>query len=967
MHLSRVTFDNQKRRYFMRPQFPITFSVACLLALTLGLASAQTQRGSIDGKVVDNTGAVLPGVTVTVTGSLLITPQTEATDATGRYVFVNLLPGTYDLTYSIQGFRTLVRQGIIVSVGRTTTIDLNLEMAGVEETVTVVGDSPAVDVRSTNVATNLDQALIQEVPTSRDIWSLLQTQAPQLVLNREDVGGSEGGLQAVFSSKGATWHQNTYSVNGVVTTDPAATGATMYYFDYDSFEEVQVSTGSHTAEVAAPGVYLNVVIKSGGDTFQGGASYYYENSSLTSDNLDQELIDQGVTRGSAINLYSDFTAQLGGPIVKDKLRFFTSWRDWRIHRDVVNFPLGENTDIFSGLGSVTWQINPRNEVTGLFTRQTYLKPRRGTENGIFDPTSTWIEDDVFDIAQGTWHSSISDDTLLDARVSYSSIVFPLLPQEDAIEAGNYDLGTGAYSRANAFGYFDQNRDRLSINGAVTRFVSDLHGNHQFKFGAEYQDAGEEFEEFYVRDIATYTVDGVPSFVDFRKSNFTAANRFHEFNLFAQDSWTANDRLTVNLGLRFSATRGFTPAQGAPAGTYFPAADFPEQDVLSWNSLAPRLGFIYDIRGDGRHALKASYGRYHHVVSTGFIGTVNQNGGAGRYHVWNDRNGDTIYQDGEEGELLSTSGGTTNQVDPDLGQPHTDEFIVGVDNEIFEQTRLSVNFAYRKKTNLVALVNTGAPDDTAWVSVPALDPGRDGIAGTGDDATISVFNRRPGFTDRFLETNPEGFEGDFKGLEIVFQRRFDEHWQFLGSYAISQSTLSRTAIVNGEYGGEEEGAGSVGFSPGGTGAFVSPNAGINNNGESDFFDRTHSIRMVGSYEISRIGVTLAGTYKHQTGTPYGRILTLTEDANGNAFNQGNVSLFAEPRETFRFPSINNVDFRAAKSFFVGRNRLEFIFDVFNVFNSNVVTNFNVNTGEGVFQHPLNVYGPRVVRFGGRWVF
>jgi hypothetical protein len=949
----------------MFKQLLTTLFLTLILALERSPAFTQTQRGSIDGRVVDNTGAVLPGVSVTVAGPLLITPQLQTTDTGGTYVFVNLLPGTYELTYAIQGFQTLVRQGVIVSVGRTTTIEVSLDVAGVQETVTVVGETPAVDVRSTNVSTNLDQALLQDVPTARDVWAILQTQAPQLVLNREDVGGSEGGLQAVFSSKGTTWHQNTYSMNGVVTTDPAATGATMYYFDYDSFEEVQVSTGSHAAEIGTPGVYLNVVIKSGGDTYRGGASYYYENESFSSDNIDQDLMDQGVTRGSSINLFSDFNGQLGGPIVKDKLRFYTSWRDWRIHRNVVNFPLGEDTDIFSGLGSVTYQVNERNQVTGLFTRQTYLKPRRGTENGFFVPSTTWIEDDVFDIAQGTWHSTISDDTLLDARVSYSSIVFPLLPQEDATEAGNYDLSTGEYARAQAFGYYDQDRNRLSINGVATRFVSDWNGNHQFKFGLEYQNAGEESTEFYVDDVTTYTVDGVPSFVDLRKSQFAFQNRFNEWNLFAQDSWTLNDRTTVNLGLRFSATRGFTPAQGGFAGPWFPAQEFAEQDVISWNSFAPRAGVVFDLTGEGKHALKVAYGRYHHVISTGFIGIVNQNGSAARYHVWNDTNGDTLFQNNEIGELLSQTGGNSNQVDPDLKQPKTDEIIVGVDNELPMQTRLSVNFAYRKKTDLVALVNTGAPADTAWVSVPALDPGRDGVAGTGDDQAINVFNRRPEFSDQLTETNPEGFDGDFTGLEIVLQKRFLENWQFLGSYAVSKSTLERTAIVNGEYGGEEEGAGGIGFSPGGTAAYLSPNGGINNGGESDFFDRTQQIKFVGSYEIPRFDVLLAGTYKYQTGTPYGRILTLTEDANGNAFNQGQVIVFAEPRETYRFPSINNIDFRASKFFMFGRNRVEFIFDVFNLLNTNVVTNFNVNTA--AFQDPLNVYGPRVMRLGARWTF
>jgi outer membrane receptor protein involved in Fe transport len=937
------------------------------LALLIAASGAtQTQRGSIDGKVADKTGAVLPGVTVTVSSPLLLAPVVATTDASGRYVVVNLLPGTYDVTYALQGFSTLARQGIIVSVGRTTTLEVTLEVAGVAETLTVVGETPTVDVRSTNVSTNLDQSLIQEVPTSRDVWSILQTQAPQVVLNREDVGGSEGGLQAVFSTGGSTWHQNTYSVNGVVTTDPAATGATMYYFDYDSFQEVQVSTGSHSAEVATPGVYLNVVIKSGTDAFHGGASYYYEDKGLASDNLDQNLIDQGVTRGSSINLYSDFTGQFGGPIIKDKLRFYTSWRDWRIHRDVVNFPLGENTDIFSGLGSVTYQINPRNQVTGLFTRQTYLKPRRGTENGFFDPVATWIEDDVFDIAQGAWHSNISDNSLLDTRVSYSSISFPLLPQVDATEAGNYDLATGAYSRSQAFGYYDQYRDRLSVNGAFTRFVSGWHGSHQIKMGAEFQNAGEHFEEFYIRDLATYTVDGVPSFVDFRKSHFTAANRFHELNFFAQDSWTANDRLTVNLGLRFAATRGFTPAQESPAGTFFPAQTFPEQDVLSWNTFAPRLGLVYDLTGRGKNALKLSYGRYDHVVSTGFIGTVNQNGSAGQFHEWNDKNGDGIFQLGEEGALLSTSGGNANQVDPNLGQPHTDEFTAGIDNELPGQFRFTANFVYRKKSNLVALVNVGAPENGGYLPVEAVDPGRDGVTGTSDDQTITVFNRKPELSDQFLETNPAGFDGNFKGLELVVQKRFSNRWQFLGSWAVSKSTLERTAITNGEYGGEEEGAGGIGFSPGGTAAYLSANGAINNHGESDFFDRTNQVKMVASYQIPHLDVNIAGTYKYQTGTPYGRVLTLTEDASGNAFNQGNITIFAEPRETFRFPSIHNVDFRASKFFNVGQHRLEFIADIFNLLNANVITNFNVNTGD-VFQQPLNVYGPRVLRFGARWTF
>jgi hypothetical protein len=302
----------------------------------------------------------------------------------------------------------------------------------------------------------------------------------------------------------------------------------------------------------------------------------------------------------------------------------------------------------------------------------------------------------------------------------------------------------------------------------------------------------------------------------------------------------------------------------------------------------------------------------------------------------------------------------------MTQPYTDEFVVGMDNELPHDFRLSVNFTYRKKTDLIAFVDEGLPD-SAYFPVTAIDPGRDGVTGTSDDQSIQVFNLSPEFAgqNRLVETNPEGFDGHYKGLEIVAQKRFSDGWQFLGSYAVGKSTLERTAITNSQFGGEEEGAGGVGFGQG-TSAYVTPNSGINNDGESDFYDRTHIVKLVASYQLPKIDVNVAGVFKSQTGTPYGRILALSTDANGNSFNQGTVSIFAEPRGTFRFPTIQSFDLRLSKFFDFGEYRFEFIVDIFNLTNANVVTDFNVNTGS-VFQDPTNVYGPRVVRFAGRWTF
>ncbi len=315
------------------------------------------------------------------------------------------------------------------------------------------------------------------------------------MLDREDVGGSEGGLQAVFSVRGTTWHQNTYSMNGVNVTDPAATGATDFYFDYDSFEEVEISTGSHSAEVATPGVYLNVVARVGNRYVPRRRGLLLrERQPRRATTSIRSSWTQGVSRGSSINLFSDFTAQLGGPIIKDKLRFYTSWRDWRIHRNVVNVPISENTDLFSGLGNVTWQVNPRNQITGLYTVQTYLKPNRNVSaNGCSS---------AIDLDRGRRLHHRPGDVDLDHQRQQPSRrpreLFPhQLPAQSA--AGSDERrrtsisATGVTSRAADASTTIRPRSGIGCRsmGPGHAFVSDSSGSHDLKVGAEYQTAGDE--------------------------------------------------------------------------------------------------------------------------------------------------------------------------------------------------------------------------------------------------------------------------------------------------------------------------------------------------------------------------------------------------------------------------------------------------------------------------------------------
>ena len=934
-----------------------------LLALTLvpSLVGAQTmQTGDIRGRALDSSGAVLPGAAVTLTSPVLITPKTATTDSQGGYSFVALTPGTYAVAFELSGFRQFRRTAVEVSIGRTLTVDATMEVGAMTENITVEG-APTVDVTKTNLATNLDTSQLQGVPTARDVWAILQNMAPQVVLDREDVGGSEGGLQAVFSTHGSTWHQNTYALNGVNVTDPSATGASGFYFDYDSFQDVQISTAQHPADVGTPGVYFNQVTKSGTDKFHGGSAYYFENNSTVGDNLTQALKDQGVKSGSSVNLFSDWTAQLGGPLIRDKVRFFTSWRDWRIHRNVVDFPKSENTDLFSWLVNATYQLNAKNQFTGLATRQTYLKPNRNAD-ALIAPEATWIEDDIFRIYQGRYNSSITNNALFDARVSYLKVDFPLKFQPDVTGPHTTELSTGFQSgaAAQAFQFY---RTRTSAETSLSYFKNHWLGvSHDIKGGYQFFRGFARTGADVLESVDQNLLNGQGSSITQYNTPLLSQDTFTGSVLFLQDNVRPTNRLTLNLGVRYEHNHGFLPAQSSPAGRFTGPRTFPEQDLITWNTAAARLGAVYDVLGTHKFAIKGGYARYYHAIGTGFVDVSNQNGFGGTGFGWNDANHNRHFEPGEEGPVLFTFGGSITSVDPNLKQPHTDEGSFGVEFEAPRQVRVSAMFIARRARDLIAVVETGVPQGLAgFTPVTALDPGPDGTAGTSDDQRITVFNQVASTlgNNKQVETNPSNFTTGFKGFEITVQRRFANRWQFLTSYSVSKDNLSQAAIGVGAFSGEEEAAGT-------SSAFTSPNGRINNTSGPSFFDRTHILKMDGSYEIPRLDMNVAAVLKVQTGTPYGRTLTVDSDIAGNPLNQGPTTIFAETRGTRRFPTLATMDFRVSKFVRVGAHRLEVLADFFNLTNVSTVTNQNSNTGPDLGK-PTGILGPRAFRLGGRWSF
>src|SRR5207247_2366453 len=375
----------------------------------------------------------------------------------------------------------------------TTPLDLQLKVASVAETVAVAGQSPTVDTTSANVNVNLSEQLIQGTPGGRDIWGLLEAKVPGLVMSRPDVGGTSGGLQGVFSARGTASAQNTSFLNGVNVGDPGAVGAAGFYYDVGAFDDIQVSTGAHDITVPTSGVFLNMITKTGGNKWSGSSTVTWTGDKVQGRNdTDPTLQKYGFRPNSnTSDFVSDINFGAGGPLVQNKLRFYGSFRDWRVHTNVpvqLSQVVLDQTNITSGLANVTWQVNQNNRINGFYSRQRYSKPNRLLNNAsitVIDSTSD--EEDMFDLAQVLWNSVIGKNFFIDARGGVNKILFPTY-QNGGNQQSTTDNATGI-----ATGNFPtdtiRNRDRFQANTTGQYYVDHgLGGRHEIKFGFDYSHA-----------------------------------------------------------------------------------------------------------------------------------------------------------------------------------------------------------------------------------------------------------------------------------------------------------------------------------------------------------------------------------------------------------------------------------------------------------------------------------------------
>ncbi len=950
-----------------------------ILAMAMVMATAGPvagqEPGTIIGQVVDESDLVLPGVTVTATSPALQVPSiTTVTDATGDYRLSPLPIGIYTVEYQLPGFQTVERTEIRLTLGFVATLNITLGIGAVEETVTVSGASPVVDVTTSTPTTEFLRENLERLPTTRNGILSVIVQAPGVrpVARTLDIGGNQFTTQPEYNNFGRRGDDWT-TIDGVLTTSGNGTPEGVYW-DFSTFEEATISTSGANAEVPGSGVSLSSIVKSGGNEFHGGAFFSSAPPGLEGNNIDANLASRGVTGGNALQKRVDFSGDLGGRLIRDKLWFYTSVRQAIDDAQIIGVFKEDGTpgNLFRvqrfATVKVSYQVSQSNRIIGFYQwnskrNEFYISSLNNWESRILQLQSGFAD-------KLEWQGTFGNSVAMTAHYGYYRYDAPLFPNSDKV--GTYDLGTRRRTGAQTnLGGVDADQYRWQLHYGLTAYNSDLFGaSHEFKAGYDYTPGVHDWDYWdrtgklaaedgspaangpvYGHNYYLRYFNGAPFEVGTLNRPVRAISRAVYGGGFVQDNMSF-DRLTLSLGLRFDHNNGLIPEQGRRAGTFGEARNFPLVQFAKWNALAPRAHFSYDLTGDGRTAIKGGYGRFNKIRFTNELRSGNPNDHIETHYTWNDLNGDNLWDPSQVDEVNLDPDGpdfvrsrgsvrTPRLPNPDEQQPIVDEFTINLEREIVQNFSLRLTGAYTRESNLRRLESVGRPFESYNIPVTNFDPGPDGRLGTSDDTgnQVTYYEYPESLRGRAFEAqmfvNDPDTQNSYKAFEVTAQKRFSDGWLFNGTLGltwINQPLGARRCLGRGLCDLQSR----------------DPN-------EEIFAERNVRDwygKFAGSYEFpGRVMVSANWTavsgehFARQVSFRGGRTLT-------------SVTVPVEPINANKYDDIHLVDIRAQKTVeLYNGHDVALRFDAYNILNINTVIRHSLGSGSN-FQRPSRVIAPRI---------
>lgn len=989
---------------------------ASMLLILLVAAVASAQDAAITGRVTDESGAVMPGVTVTATSPALQVPSVVAvTDEKGEYRLTPLPIGTYQIDYALSGFQTVRREGVRLTVDFQAKIDVPLKVGSLEETITVSGAAPVVDVSSTAATTQFTRETIELLPTSRNGIVSLLAQAPG-VRTLRDVGGSSLNQVPTYRAFGQAGEAYA-TFEGVQTSSLQASSGQANYWDYTALEEVSVRTLGNSAEVPSRGVNLVAIVKSGSNQFHSTTSYNKTGKSFQSDNIDDNLRKQGITNTQTMSDRWSVSGDIGGRIIKDKLWFYTAGRRQVDDQAPLNTFKPDGSPAIAkelawfSTNKLSYQMSTANKLIGFYAfnhkydtsslsqfipyadRSIIQTPSVTTK---LEHQRVWSNQFMTSVQFGFWN--------------YASHYGSFAPRN---EAPSLDLVTlQNLGPATTVGQRPHN-PRYHYKANATLFRPDLlHGNHELKFGTSYVDNwfGRQYPglpadlsesgpdgSYFISAVWNYRLrpsNGfascnvaasatTPCQIEVWNNPAYAKVVTHYYDAYATDSWTFTQRLTLNLGVRFAHDNGFVPescreAATVPGDVPFPATCFQKQQFNIWNSFAPRIHASWDILGNGKMVLKGGWGRFDHErQQVPEMDSADAQVRTQTTYRWRDFNGNGIYDPGEVNlntngaDFLNQTLGNNFAPNPNERQPKSDEISLSLERELAQNFGVRASYVFSRYHDTYRIVNglrpcaiggraLGAPCPGSYdVAVTRPDPGPDGTLNTADDpgANFTYYEYSTALAGRafeqFSRINDPQADQKYNSIDVALSKRLSNRWQLSASYSATKINLPLLSAAALA----APTISSIEFNGNVESAMVTPNDEVNT--KADVWE--YGWKLSGVYQLP-FGILTSGQYEARSGYPWARQVRFT---GGRTITS--ITMNVEPIGARRLPVSNQLDMRFEKTFNLNKGqKLAVRTNIFNIINLNTVLNVTPLSGPN-FNKPTSIMDPRIAELGFTYSF
>jgi hypothetical protein len=988
----------------------VVMAVMCTMLFAVS-GYAQFQTGNIYGKVQAKDGSVLPGVTVTLTG--IGAPQTTVTDGQGNFRFINLSPGAYTVKAELAGYGSSLRSGIGVRVAQNADVTMTLNPS-VSESITVTAEAPLLDVRKAGTGIDVSKVELQNIPTGRDPWVIMQ-QTPGVLMDRINVGGSESGQQSGYVSKGTDSSQSAWNVDGVSITDVGALGSTPTYYDFDSFEEMQITTGGSDPRIKTPGIQMNFVTKRGTNDFKGSGRWFQTNDTWQATPSIPSEAQSYLSRVNQITRIEDRGFELGGPIWKDKLWGWASFSRNNINLLAATLtttgarafdktllenenikinaqPLTSNsfvaTDMYGNKIKLGRNVSPTRPPETAYNQADVY--RGNSEGGLNNPT-TWKAEDtqifgsslyltgMYSEVQGGFH--LVGDAGKGCTTAACTLSGPV-PTLDP---------SGVWHRN--FVVYESVRPSSQARLDGSKFFDLGRMNHELKFGFGYRHAGVNSLTAWPSDQYTLMSSDTEGAVVLTRSPTT---NFH-YTVKYQDAYIGDTvllgNLTVQAALRYDTQKGAVQPGALGANSIvpelLPAISWGSISGLKWTNLSPRVGLTYALGQQKKTLLRASYNRYAGQLGGGDVYLPTPGYSNYVYMYFTDKNGDKVAQRNEIDFATGVAGSVgVNPSNPALPlqqyrwsnnfkAPTTDEVIGGFETELLSDFSVGVNGTYRNLKNFSwspAEKHQGQGD----LYTPADYVAKTVSCSTGNtvtgtcapfgSATATVYRLAPGVPTPlyFVIENRPGYHQTYKSVDLFATKRLSNRWMMRGSVTLQdwKQYVNSSGIVNPTRERDAFGCSNC------DGSDVVVGAGSGSGAKGGVYVNSKwSYNITGTYQIPVVDVNFGANLTGRQGyvVPYVfRVFAPNESGTGAGSYM--YPLAEKDITQFRLPNPIELDLRLAKDLHFRGVGLTLSVDGFNMLNRQTILQRNVGRLNVSTSNQISeLQSPRVFRLGARLNF